>query len=211
MNYVKHFNINGVNVRQVACIELSGPPNAATEGAVGALAMDTTSPTHEVYRCVAVNGSVYTWELLSGVVAETWKKPTDTISDFAWLYENQPTEVMLYIHCGDSGMTNYKMNSVHLVRTSVDATSVTYEGSAAIYEDYDGYHTIKYSGHLKITFYDTDFVLAFVGMKDYFVGWDDSNMSEWLEYVSGAGASLNFSSGDMDNYYEFNVIAYKGV
>ena len=65
MNYVKHFTINGVNIRQVACIELSGPPNAATEGAVGVLGMDMTSPTHEVYRCVAVNGSVYTWELLS--------------------------------------------------------------------------------------------------------------------------------------------------
>ena len=65
MNYVKYFTINGVNTKQVACIELSGPPNAATEGAVGVLGMDMTSPTHEVYRCVAVNGSVYTWELLS--------------------------------------------------------------------------------------------------------------------------------------------------
>ena len=65
MNYVKYFNINGVNTKQVACIELQGAPNAATEGAVGVLGMDITSPTHEVYRCVAVNGAVYTWELLS--------------------------------------------------------------------------------------------------------------------------------------------------
>lgn len=65
MHYVKLFNINGVDTKQVACIELQGPPNAATEGAVGVLGMDVTSPTHEVYRCVAVNGSVYTWELLS--------------------------------------------------------------------------------------------------------------------------------------------------
>ena len=65
MNYVKHFNINGVDTKQVACIELQGAPNAATEGAVGLLGMDMTSPTHEVYKCVAVNGGVYTWELLS--------------------------------------------------------------------------------------------------------------------------------------------------
>ena len=65
MHYVKHFSINGVDTKQVACIELQGRPNAATEGAVGVLGMDMLSPTHEVYRCVAVNGSVYTWELLS--------------------------------------------------------------------------------------------------------------------------------------------------
>lgn len=65
MHYVKHFNINGVDTKQVACIELQGKPNAATEGAVGVLGMDMLSPTHDVYRCVAVNGSVYTWELLS--------------------------------------------------------------------------------------------------------------------------------------------------
>ena len=65
MHFVKQFNINGVATKQVACIELKGAPNAATEGAVGVLGMDMTSPTHEVYRCVAVKGSVYTWELLS--------------------------------------------------------------------------------------------------------------------------------------------------
>jgi hypothetical protein len=65
MHYVKQFHINGVDTKQVACIELHGKPNAATEGAVGVLGMDVSSPTHEVYKCVAVNGSVYTWELLS--------------------------------------------------------------------------------------------------------------------------------------------------
>ena len=65
MNYVKSFKINGVDTKQVACIELQGAPNTATEGAVGVLGMDMTSLTHDVYRCVAVNGSIYTWELLS--------------------------------------------------------------------------------------------------------------------------------------------------
>ena len=65
MHYVKQFNINGVDTKQVACIELHGKPNAATEGAVGVLGIDISSPTHEVYKCVAVHGSVYTWELFS--------------------------------------------------------------------------------------------------------------------------------------------------
>lgn len=65
MNYVKEFHINGVDTRQVPCIELHGKPNAATEGCVGVLGIDVDSPLHDVYKCVAVNGSIYTWELLS--------------------------------------------------------------------------------------------------------------------------------------------------
>ncbi len=65
MHYVRQFNINGVDTKQVACIELHGKPNAATEGCVGVLGIDMDSPIHEVYKCVAVNGSIYTWELLS--------------------------------------------------------------------------------------------------------------------------------------------------
>ena len=65
MNYVKQFNINGIDMKQVPCIELQGKPNAATEGAVGLLAIDMVSPFHEVYKCIAANGNIYTWELLS--------------------------------------------------------------------------------------------------------------------------------------------------
>ena len=65
MHYVKHFNINGIDTKQVACIELHGKPNAAIEGCVGVLGVDVDSPHHDVYKCVAVNGGIYTWELLS--------------------------------------------------------------------------------------------------------------------------------------------------
>ncbi len=65
MHYVKQFKINGVDTKQVACIELHGKPNAATEGAVGVLGIDVDSPLHDVYKCVAVNGSIYHWDLLS--------------------------------------------------------------------------------------------------------------------------------------------------
>lgn len=65
MNYVKHFSVLGVDTRQVACIELRGAPTAATEGAVGVLGIDVTSPTRDVYKCVGVNGGVYTWMPIS--------------------------------------------------------------------------------------------------------------------------------------------------
>lgn len=65
MRYVKQLDINGVEARQVACIELHGKPNAATEGAVGVLGMDVDSPKHEMYRCTSVNGSIYIWEALA--------------------------------------------------------------------------------------------------------------------------------------------------
>ena len=65
MHYVKHFTINGVDTKQVACIEVKGKPNAATEGSVGLLAIDTTSPMHDVYKCIGVEGNIYHWELLS--------------------------------------------------------------------------------------------------------------------------------------------------
>jgi hypothetical protein len=65
MHYVKQFKINGVDTKQVACIELKGKPNTATEGSVGLLGIDMSSPLHEIYKCVAVKGSIYTWELFS--------------------------------------------------------------------------------------------------------------------------------------------------
>lgn len=65
MNYVKQFDILGVDSRQTSCIELKGAPNAATEGAVGVLGIDITSPTRDVYKCVGVNGGVYTWMPIS--------------------------------------------------------------------------------------------------------------------------------------------------
>jgi hypothetical protein len=65
MAFVKGFDINGINTIQTACIELQGRPNAATEGAVGLLAIDMSSHTKDVYKCVRVEGAIYTWELLS--------------------------------------------------------------------------------------------------------------------------------------------------
>lgn len=64
MDYVKSFDILGIDTAQIPCIELQGVPNAATVGAVGLLGMDVTSEGREIYVCTAVNGAVYTWKPL---------------------------------------------------------------------------------------------------------------------------------------------------
>ena len=102
MHYVKHFNINGVDTKQAACIELHGKPNAATEGYVGVLAIDVDSPTHDVYKCVAVNGSLYTWELLSSgmsIISATTSGEGEASVQFS--YENLKTPSTYLIKFGD--------------------------------------------------------------------------------------------------------------
>ena len=66
MHYVKHFDILGIDTRQVPCIELQGIPTTATEGAVGVLGVNMLSADHEVYVCVGVQGGVYTWIPVKG-------------------------------------------------------------------------------------------------------------------------------------------------
>ena len=102
MHYVKHFNINGVDTKQVACIELQGKPNAATEGAVGVLGVDMTSPTHEVYKCVAVKGSIYTWELLaSGTSIISASISGSGKASVNFFYENLRTLTTRTVQIGD--------------------------------------------------------------------------------------------------------------
>ncbi len=67
MHYVTKFNINGVETMQVACVPLHGKPNAATEGAVGVFGIDLDSPTYDLYWCVDVTGSIYTWKPCSAL------------------------------------------------------------------------------------------------------------------------------------------------
>ena len=66
MHYVKHFDILGIDTRQIPCIELQGIPTAATEGAVGVFGMNMLSADHEIYVCIAVDGATYTWIPLKG-------------------------------------------------------------------------------------------------------------------------------------------------
>lgn len=107
MHYVKEFHINGVATKQVACIELHGKPNAATEGAVGVLGVDMDSPLHEVYKCVGVNGSIYSWELLSSglsiMSATITGGGTESVQ---FLYANLLTPAMYVVKIGDLILDN---------------------------------------------------------------------------------------------------------
>ena len=125
MHYTKHFNINGVDTKQVACIELQGKPNAATEGALGVLGIDVTSPTHDVYKCVAVNGSIYTWEFLSSgmsIIAATTRGGGFRNKTFGYSDLLYPDGYV--VRCGDlildSGGYLYRVTA--LGNTSCDAT-----------------------------------------------------------------------------------------
>jgi hypothetical protein len=61
MNYVDHFNLFGIDAKQIPCDTGEGAPTTTTVGAVGCFYMDTL--TGDVYKCVSVNGGVYGWEL----------------------------------------------------------------------------------------------------------------------------------------------------
>lgn len=60
MNYVDHFNLFGVDAKQIACDTGKGAPTTSTVGPVGGFRMDTD--TGDVYKCVAAVDGVYTWK-----------------------------------------------------------------------------------------------------------------------------------------------------
>lgn len=118
MHYVKHFDINGVDTKQVACIELHGKPNAATEGSVGLLGIDVDSPLHDVYKCVAVNGSIYSWELLSSGMSIISATITfDGAETVQFPYINLRTPAMYVVKMGDLVVDKegylYQINSLN--------------------------------------------------------------------------------------------------
>lgn len=65
MNFIKSFNLLGIEAQQIPCIELNGKPTTATEGAVGSLCID--SNTNIVYKCVAINKGSYIWERVNDI------------------------------------------------------------------------------------------------------------------------------------------------
>lgn len=60
MNFIEHFNLFGVEAKQIPCIKGVGAPTNTTEGAVGCFYMDTTNGA--TYKCTAVTNGEYTWE-----------------------------------------------------------------------------------------------------------------------------------------------------
>lgn len=60
MNFVKLFNLFGVDAMQIPCILGNGAPTSATEGAIGCLYMDTD--TGNLYKCTGVDNGSYSWK-----------------------------------------------------------------------------------------------------------------------------------------------------
>lgn len=188
MHYVKQFNINGVDTKQVACIELRGKPNAATEGYVGVLGIDIVSPFHEVYKCVAVNGSIYTWELLSSGMS---------IMSTTILGKGEETVMFQYV--------NLLTPSTYVVKPGdliLDKEGYLYQISAL-----DSTHCVaKYTG-IQIALYGKSaYDLA---VDEGFVG----DIDEWLAFLKGdkgdkgdpaelphAGENGNWWIGDVDTH-----------
>ena len=186
MHYVKEFEINGVATKQVACIELRGKPNAATEGYVGVLGIDITSPFHEVYKCVAVNGSIYTWELLSsGLSIMTTTISGEGEETVRFPYENLIKPSTYVIKPGD---------------LILDPKGYLYQVSAL-----DSTYCVgKYTGTQIALYGKSAYDLA---VEKGFVG----DVDEWLESLVGekgdkgdpaelphAGANGNWWIGDVD-------------
>ena len=125
MHFVKQFNIKGVDTKQVACIELQGAPNAATEGAIGVLGIDVTSPTHDIYKCVEANGAIYTWELLSSgmsIISSTETGEGGAKKSFAYTSLLIPNKYVVKVGdlILDSGGYLYQISA--LSSSSCDAT-----------------------------------------------------------------------------------------
>lgn len=70
MNYVKFFNLLGVEAQQIPCITGEGAPTTTTEGAVGCFYMDTDSDNGDIYKCTNVANGVFTWVLVEGTKGE---------------------------------------------------------------------------------------------------------------------------------------------
>lgn len=136
MHYVQYFKINGVDTKQIPCMVLRGAPNAATEGRVGALAMDVSSPTHDLYKCVAVNGCIYTWELLSsGAVPDMNGYVTQSELD-NYYTKAEITALLENIESGGSPIevaTETEMTS--LLTTADVGTIYKYTGESGTYEN----------------------------------------------------------------------------
>ena len=189
MDYVEQFKICGVDTRQVACIVLHGKPNAATEGAVGVLGVDVDSLLHDVYKCVAVNGSIYTWELLSSglsiMSANISGVGTESVQ---FPYSNLRTPAMYVVKIGDLILDSegylYQIDSL-------DST----------------YCIATYCGTQVVAYGKSAYVLA---VENGFEGTEE----EWLASLKGekgdpaSGLSLRY--GTVELPFSVNSIAFGG-
>ena len=65
MHFVNGFDLFGVKAKQIPCITGNGSPTVSTSGAVGMLYMDTSNEEGELWKCIKVEDSSYTWVKLT--------------------------------------------------------------------------------------------------------------------------------------------------
>lgn len=181
MNFVKTFNLLGIEAKQTSCIELHGAPTTATEGAVGLLGMDIDSESHDLYKCVAVENGEYTWEIVSSV--PDWaKQPT------------KPTYTAAEVGAATSASVNAQIFSA--IDQSYDSTSTNAQSGTAVAEAIDG---IVYVGRNVGSY------------NEFFEGVVKGNILRWYgdaEKIT-TGASYDFYTTDYIQVYAGDVLHYK--
>lgn len=182
MHYVKQFHINGVDTKQVACIELHGKPNAATEGYVGVLGIDMDSPTHDVYKCSAVNGSIYTWELLSSglsmIVSDLAGSGAETVE---FPYDRLKTPSLYVVKIGD---------------TILDGEGYVYQvasiGASSCVATYCGIHIVKFG----MSAYGLALEQGFEGtLEEWLESLEASVYVRYSAYADGTDYTVEWSRG----------------
>ena len=182
MHYVKQFHINGVDTKQVACIELHGKPNAATEGYVGVLGIDVDSPLHDVYKCAAVNGSIYTWELLSSglsiIVTDVVGSGAETVE---FPYDTLKTPSLYVVKIGDS---------------ILDGEGYLYQvatiGASSCVATYCGIHVVKFG----MSAYGLAVEQGFEGtLEEWLASLEASVYVRYSAYADGTDYTVEWSRG----------------
>ena len=220
MHYVKQFHINGVDTKQIACIELQGAPNAATEGAVGVLGMDVTSPTHEVYRCVAVNGAVYTWELLSaGMSIMSSTTSGKGSKEYTFSYNSILTPDGYLVKVGDLILDNegylYRVTAIGASSCSTEYCGTHISGGSGGGETInnltgttwvinEGYSAAYGYGKFDVNYTyngDTEGTALYIGFIASGRPYEDVVTTLPAEIEMGAGDTITFTGGDVTNGY----------
>lgn len=195
MHYVKHFNINGVDTKQVACIELNGKPNAATEGSVGLLAIDISSPMHDVYKCIGVEGSIYHWELLSSgtcIMSSIITGAGEELAEFP--YDKLRTVANYVVKNGDVIIDKegflYQVESV-----GYDYCIARYNGTQIV------------SGMPKVGEVDNGKILSVVDGCHAFVDVEDSSVAGYVDpKFDKVNRDIAQNASDISKYAPFVVI-----
>ena len=199
MHYVKQFDINGVATKQVACIELHGKPNAATEGSVGVLGIDMDSPTHDVYKCSAVNGSIYTWELLSsGMSILSATISGEGVASVQFNYADLRTPAMYVVKKGDLILDKegylYQIDSL-----SSTYCTASYSGTRIAHYGWSAYDLAKKNGYEGT---EEEWLMSLEGEPGAYVGTEEPTDPDIAVWVDPSGEAVVVKSA-----YEYAVEA----